>query len=264
MKNIFIVLVIMCLASVYSCNNKQEKNISTSDSTQVLSPSQNLVRFFLKYKSYDANEIKEQMLIEKRNIELKKIMDSVGIFNNLEASIHDIKVQNINNGVKFLSYTLSIFDTQSKTEAWEDSTYLGFIELGCTHLIKGKDNYFLERIAEIPDFSNVYIDGIFAVDNRTNIPKLLDNVSQLIHPSYIFHVTDISTKELNPISNNLKEAILAGRKVFDYTFMGKGAFDKKTSNEFVKKFEQAKAGLNQKDSIYLIRYMNEIMLDSPY
>lgn len=264
MKKIFIVLVIMCLASVYSCNTKQEKSITTSDSTQVLSPSENLVRFFLKYKSYDANEVKEQMLIEKRDAELKNMMDSVGVFNNLEASINDINVQNLDNSIKLLSYTLSIFDTQSETEAWEDSTYLGFIELGCTHLIKEKDNYFLERIAEIPDFSNVYIDGIFAVDNKTNTPKLLDDVSQLIHPSYIFHVTDISTKELNPISNNLKDAILAGRKVFDYTFMGKGNFDKKTNDELVKKFEQAKTGLNQKDSLYLIRYMNEIMLDSPY
>lgn len=254
----------MCLASVYSCNTKQEKSITTSDSTQVLSPSENLVRFFLKYKSYDANEVKEQMLIEKRDAELKNMMDSVGVFNNLEASINDINVQNLDNSIKLLSYTLSIFDTQSETEAWEDSTYLGFIELGCTHLIKEKDNYFLERIAEIPDFSNVYIDGIFAVDNKTNTPKLLDDVSQLIHPSYIFHVTDISTKELNPISNNLKDAILAGRKVFDYTFMGKGNFDKKTNDELVKKFEQAKTGLNQKDSLYLIRYMNEIMLDSPY
>lgn len=73
MKKIFIVLVIMCLASVYSCNTKQEKSITTSDSTQVLSPSENLVRFFLKYKSYDANEVKEQMLIEKRDAELKNM-----------------------------------------------------------------------------------------------------------------------------------------------------------------------------------------------
>lgn len=264
MKKIFIVLVIMCLASVYSCNTKQGKSITTSDSTQVLSPSENLVRFFLKYKSYDANEVKEQMLIEKRDAELKNMMDSVGVFNNLEASINDINVQNLDNGIKLLSYTLSIFDTQSETEAWEDSTYMGFIELRCTHLIKGKDNYFLGKIAEIPDFSNVYIDGIFAIDNKTNMPKLLYSTSQLIHPSYIFHVTDISTKELSPISNNLKGAILAGRKLFDYTFMGKGNFDKKTNDELDQKFGQAKTGLNQKDSLYLIRYMNGIMLDSPY
>ena len=96
------------------------------------------------------------------------------------------------------------------------------------------------------------------------MPKLLYSTSQLIHPSYIFHVTDISTKELSPISNNLKGAILAGRKLFDYTFMGKGNFDKKTNDELDQKFGQAKTGLNQKDSLYLIRYMNGIMLDSPY
>nr|DAT85337.1 MAG TPA: hypothetical protein [Caudoviricetes sp.] len=265
MRRIFIILAIVFLFATYSCNTKQKnQSVFTTDSMQVLSPSDNLVNFFLRYKSYDANEVKEQMLIEQRNNELKKIIDSVGVFNNLKAVIYDIKVRNVNKNEKCLSYKLSIFDTLSKTEAWEDSIYMGFIELGCTHMIKGKDNYFMKRFSEIPEFGTVYVDGIFAVDNKTNMPKMFDETSQLIHPIYFFHTTDISTKELSLISKKLQKAILAGHKVFDYTFMGKGEFNKNINDKLIKDFEQAKSGLDKEDSLYLIRYMNEIMLDSPY
>lgn len=57
---------------------------------------------------------------------------------------------------------------------------------------------------------------------------------------------------------------MAGHKVFDYTFMGKGEFNKNINDKLIKDFEQAKSGLDKEDSLYLIRYMNEIMLDSPY
>lgn len=264
MGKLFVVLAIICLSSVCACTNKRGENAFAVENAQILSPSEKLVRFFLKYKFYDANEIKEQMLIEKRNDELKKLMDSVGIFNNIEAYIYDIKVRNVNEKIKNLSYTLSIFDTQSETEAWEDSIYTGFIELKCAHTMQEGDNYLIEKIANIPNFSTVYIDGIFAVDNKTNKPKMLEETSQLIHPTYSFHTTDISANELDSISKSLQDAILAGHKVFDYTFMGKGDFDKKINDNLVEKFNAAKTGLNPKDSLYLIRYMKGIMLDSSF
>lgn len=258
--------IITFIVFLTSCtdNHSNTKKLSLQDSMELKKTSDKLVDFFLKYKVYDANSVKEDMLLQDRQNALKIMIDTIGVFNNLEATIYDIKIENVDTNRKFLSYMLSIFDTHSETEAWEDSTYIGFIELVCVHFIKGNDYYFMKKIAEMPEFSTVYVDGFFAVDNKTNTPKMFDEISQLIHPTYFFHTTDISTKELSPISKNLKEAILAGRKVFDYTFMGKGEFDKKTNDNFVKDFKKSKTGLDKKDSLYLIRYMNEIMMDSPY
>ena len=224
--------------------------------TQSRTATDDLIEFFDSYwdKSCTVgNELQKSELFDQQQRDLMKLMDSVAIFQGLSGKISNIrKIKETKNTV-LVSYDI---DVENKSNS------IVSLSLTCYNTFKDKKNDSLYMsIVSIPDNSTVYFDGVFAVDDETNLPEYRNFGYYLSFSSqdYVFNVVNISKEKTDTLSPALIDALRAARQSVMYIRQNPDKARSTISNNYKKEFDKAEAKLTDKEKAYLKRYMVAVM-----
>lgn len=247
MKKLLIIL--SCAISLASCTGGIQQPKEKSESKK-------LAEFFLSYDEYSANnDIQKDELYEKRESNLMLYQDSIGIFNNLEGTITQLEVSDF-RGAKILNLEIEVPIKQE----YDKITF---------RIIKGinpdslKTNKLYLMVKDLPKFGKVYFDGAISQNVNNGMPHN-ERTSKSIrfpYPYYDFHLTNISTNPCDTIGQDLRNAIIAGRKSVNNIFKEYRKEAVTSKEEDTKEFNKLKDLLNEKDKSYLENYMVLIASD---
>lgn len=250
MKHVILIAALVILLA--GCTHQQTRYTQTAPQTTT----GELLGFFDSYydKSYTArNEIQKSELFDQQQRDLMKLMDSVAIFQGLSGKISNIrKIKETKNTV-LVSYDIDVENKSNSIVSLSLTCYNTFAD--------AKNDSLYMSIVSIPDNSTVYFDGVFAVDDETNLPEYRNFGYYLSFSSqdYVFNVVNISKEKTDTLSPALIDALRAARQSVMYIRQNPDKARSTISNNYKKEFDKAEAKLTDKEKAYLKRYMVAVM-----